>query len=251
MRKLKVLLLIAMSALICVRANGSTNPAPEQTKTDKMEAARKAEEKGDLARIHGSFLLAAAYYQAALRVDRHDVSLYNKLGISELQLRDLKPARKSFQAALKLDPQSVSAINNLGVVDLLSKKYRSALDYFKQALALDESSATTHVNLAETWLGLHETDRAMTEYTRALELDADVLTESVGGSQIQLTSPEQRARISYLIAKSYMRRGNLDGALDYLGRARDLHFPDLAKVYTDPDFAPLWKDPRLAKVIKG
>jgi tetratricopeptide (TPR) repeat protein len=132
----------------------------------------------------------------------------------------------------------------------VDKKYKAAVDYFKQALAMDESSASTHVNLAEAWMGLKEVDRAMTEYARALELDADVLSDTQGGSQIQLSSPTQRARIDFLIAKSYAKRGNLEGALDYLNRAKDLHFPDLAKIYTDQDFAPLWKDPRLTKIAK-
>jgi hypothetical protein len=47
-----------------------------------------------------------------------------------------------------------------------------------------------------------------------------------------------------------MKRGNIEGALDYLGRARDLHYPDLAKVYDDPDFLALLSDPRLAKIVK-
>ena len=34
-----------------------------------------------------------------------------------------------------------------------------------------------------------------------------------------------------------MKRGNVDGALDSLGRAKELHFYDLAKVYSDKDFA--------------
>jgi tetratricopeptide (TPR) repeat protein len=93
-------------------------------------------------------------------------------------------------------------------------------------------------------------DRAMTEYARALELDADVLSDSENGAFAQIRTPEQRARISFLIAKAYIKRGNADGALEYLRRAKELHYPDLAKVYTDQDFAPLWQDPRLAKLIK-
>ncbi len=117
-------------------------------------------------------------------------------------------------------------------------------------MALDETDASIHVNLAEAWIGQDETDRAMTEYTRALELDADVLSNSTEGLLAQLSTPEQYARVEFIIAKMYMRRGNIDGALDYLNRAKEGHYPDLAKVYTDPDFTTLWKDPRLAKIVK-
>ena len=95
-----------------------------------------------------------------------------------------------------------------------------------------------------------EVDRAMTEYGRALELDADILAESQNGISAQITTPEQRARVSYLIAKAYAKRGNLDGALEYLTRAKNGRYSDLANVYKDQEFAVLWPDPRLAKIVK-
>jgi tetratricopeptide (TPR) repeat protein len=244
-----VMMLVATSLVMLAAPYGRTESVPDTAKTDKIEAARVAEENGDLARLHKDNLKAATYYMAAIRISRQDAMLYNKLGIAELKLAERGPARKHFAQAVKLDPRLVAAINNLGAVALLDKKYKSAVGYFKQALALDESVASTHLNLAEAWMGLTETDRAMTEYARALELDADVLSNSEGGAIAQVMTPEQHARISFMIAKSYMKRGNLDGALDYLGRAKEGHYHDLASVYSDPDFAALWKDPRLAKIV--
>jgi tetratricopeptide (TPR) repeat protein len=249
MRRL-MMMLAATSLLICAAPYGRTYPIPDAAKKDKMERARMAEVKGDVARIHDDYELAASYYLAALGVDRQNAVLYNKLGIAELKLNERGAARKHFIQAVKYDPRYVSALNNLGAVALLDKRYKPAIVYFKQALALDESSAPTHINLAEAWIGLGETDRAMTEYARALELDADVLTSSPEGIIAQVMTPQQRARVSYLIAKAYMKRGNIEGALDYLGRAKEEHYSDLARVYTDPDFSALWPDPRLAKIIK-
>jgi tetratricopeptide (TPR) repeat protein len=245
----KPMMILAMSLLIAA-APFATAASADAPKSDKMQAAKVAEQKGDLALAHSSFEVAVAYYGTAVRVDRLNASIYNKLGIAQLQLGQRGLARRSFQQALKCNPQSNAAVNNLGAVALRDKKYKLALGYFKQALAMDESVASTHVNLAEAWIGLGEMDRAMTEYARALDLDADVFSDSEGGSLIQLNSPAQRARVDYLIAKSYIKRGNLDGALDYLGRAKELHYGDLAKVYTDTDFTALWKDPRLAKIVR-
>jgi len=243
-------LLTAAAVLIGAAPYGRTDPMPNVTKTDQLEGARTAEMKGDLARIHNENVLAAAYYLTALRADRQNAALYNKLGVTELQLNERGAARKSFALAIKYDPQLTPALNNLGATALLDKKYKVAVSYFKQALAMDELSAPTHVNLAEAWIGMGQTDRAMTEYARALELDADVLSGEQDGTIAQIRTKEQQARIDYLIAKSYMKRGNIEGALDYLGRARDLHYPDLAKVYDDPDFLALLSDPRLAKIVK-
>jgi tetratricopeptide (TPR) repeat protein len=244
-----VMMLVATSLVMLAAPYGRTESVPETAKTDKLEAARVAEENGDLARLHKDNSKAAAYYTAAIRISRQNAMLYNKLGIVELKMGERGAARKQFAQAVKLDPHLTSALNNLGAVALLDKRYKPAVSYFKQALALDESVASTHLNLAEAWMGLSELDRAMTEYARALELDSDVLSNTEGGAIAQVMTPEQHAHVLYMIAKSYIKRGNVDGALDYLGRAKQSHYRNLASVYTDPDFSPLWTDPRLAKIV--
>jgi tetratricopeptide (TPR) repeat protein len=244
------MMLAVMSLLMSATAYGKTTPASAAAKKDKMAAARLAEEKGDLDRIHKDYTAAVSHYDAALRVNTKNPDLYNKMGIAELQLNDRGAARKNFGKALKYDPQFFASLNNLGVLDLLDKRYKSSVSFLKQALALDESNAHTHLNLANAWMGLGNVDYAMTEYSRALELDADVLSTSSEGVVAQVSTPEQRARITFLIAKSYMKRGNLDGALEYLHRAKEEHYPDMGSVYKDPVFTPLWADPRLAKIVK-
>jgi tetratricopeptide (TPR) repeat protein len=246
-----VMMLAVMSLLMgAARIREKASPASGAAKKDKLEAARVAEEKGDLDRIHKDYAAAVSHYESALRVNTKSAELYNKMGIAELQLNDRGAARKNFGKALRYNPQYFAYLNNLGVVDLLDRRYKSSISFLKQALALDESNAHTHLNLANAWMGLGNVDYAMTEYARALELDADVLSTSSEGVVAQVSTPEQRARISFLIAKSYMKRGNLDGALEYLRRAKEEHYPDLANVYKDPAFTALWTDPRLAKIVK-
>jgi tetratricopeptide (TPR) repeat protein len=243
-------ILAAAGLLVCAATYGGADPVASPTASDKLDRAKAAELKGDLARAHTNYESAVSDYLEALHTDRQNTLLYNKLGIVELQLQDRSSARKYFKLALKYDPRNFSALNNLGAVAFLDKKYKSSVGYLKQALALNESSASAHLNLAEAWMGLGAVDRAMTEYSRALELDADVLSTEHAGYQAQVSTPEQRARVSYLIAKAYAKRGNLEGALEYLRRAKDGRYADLARVYTDQEFAALWPDPRLAKIIK-
>lgn len=242
-------MVIATTLLVCAGQYGWSKP-PNPPTPDMLNSAKVAEEKGDLARVRNNFQTAAAYYTTALKTDRQNVELYNKLGIIELKLHENSAARKQFAQALKYDPRNFSALNNLGAVAYLDKKYKSSIGYLKRALALDETSAPAHLNLAEAWMGLGDVDRAMNEYARALELDADVLTSGDGGIQAQVSTPEQRARVDYLIAKAYAKRGNIEGALEYLRRAREGRYPDLVKVYNDQEFAALWPDPRLAKIVK-
>lgn len=237
---------LAICAAPCSRAESSLDvPRP-----DALQAAKTAETKGDLERIHSNYLLAISYYSQALRADPRNPKLLNKLGISELKIGDRHEARKHFSAALKADPRNISALNNLGAAYFLDKKYRNAIKYLKKALELDESSAPAHLNLAEAWMGLNEVDRAMVEYARAIELDADILSESESGVSARVSTPEQRARVNFLIAKAYAKRGNIDGALEYLRRAKDGRFPELGRVYKEQEFATLWTDPRLQQIVK-
>jgi tetratricopeptide (TPR) repeat protein len=251
MRKLTLLLFLAGLLLVLgapwVRASSALDlPKPGNIE----DLSKTAEVKGDIARARKDYLMAAEYYRTALRTDKQNAMLYNKLGITELKLGDNRSARKHFSEAIKRDPKYADALNNLGALSCLEKKYKPASKYLKQALALDETRAATHINLAETWFGLGKVEWAMTEYARALELDPDILTPQSDGLIARVSTPEQRARINYLIAKAYAKRGNLDGALDYLSRAKEDHFNELAKVYEDEEFAVLWKDPRLAKIVK-
>jgi tetratricopeptide (TPR) repeat protein len=243
--------LIAVTSLaICAAPACRAESILDVPRPDVLQTAKNAEMRGDLERIHNNYFLAISFYKQVLRVDPRNPVVLNKLGISELKINDRGQARKHFSQALKCDPRNVSALNNLGAVYYLDKKYKNAVKYLKQALELNEYSAPAHLNMAEAWMGMGEIDRAMIEYARAIELDADILNESENGISARVSTPEQRARVNFLIAKAYARRGNIDGALEYLKRAKDGRFPEMARVYREQEFAALWTDPRLEKIVK-
>lgn len=248
MRRLMTIL-AATSLAICAACTSAENLI-DVPASDKLQTAKTAELKGDLERVHKNYVLARSYYAQALRSDPRNPLILNKLGICELKTGERGPARKHFSQALKADPRNISALNNLGAVYYIDKRYKTAVKYLKQALELDESSAPAHLNLAEAWVGMGEIDHAMTEYARAIELDADILSESEAGVSARVSTPEQRARVDFLVAKAYAKRGNVDGALEYLKRAKDGKFPEMGRVYKDQEFAVLWTDPRLEKIVK-
>lgn len=219
-------------------------------KITTMQAAKAAENKGDLARAHDDYATAVWDYQRAVRENTGDSVLWNKLGIAQFKLNDKKGARRSFREAIKTDPRNANAYNNLGALLVIEKKYRPAVRELKRALELNESIASAHLNLGEAWLGLRKVDFAMNEYARAIELDADILDSTEDGVVAQVTTPRQRARVDYLIAEAYAKRGNDDGALAYLALAKNNGYWDLKDVYTNRTFAPLWQDARLEKIVK-
>lgn len=245
------ILMAIMSVAFCAAPVSGAELRPDLGNIETtMQVARAAEQKGDLARARNELQVAAADYQTALRFDPQNSSLYNKLGIVQLKLGDHSGARKSFNQSIKCNPRNTLALNNMGALAVIDRKYKTAVRYLKESLALDELNASAHLNIAEAWVGLKHIDRAMTEYSRALELDPDIISPSENGVMAQVRTAEQQARINFLIAKAYAKRGNIDGALDFLQRAKSGRYPSMGDVYTDQEFASLWTDARLAKIVK-
>src|SRR5215469_84299 len=203
--------LILFAAILFGVFAGATSFASDIPPTDRLQYSRMQELKGDSARVRNNNLEAVVYYRNALKNNNQNSVLLNKLGVAELQTGDRSAAKKHLNQAVKYDPRNVPAWNNLGVVACIERRYSAAVRYLKNALDLQQNNASAHLNMAEAWFGLGEADRAMTEYARALELDADILTSNPAATVAHVSTPEQRARVAYTIARAYAKRGNVEG----------------------------------------
>ncbi len=88
----------------------------------------------------GEMDAAMTEYQAALRLDPHNVNVHNSLGVCLAKQDDPDGAQHSFQAALQIDPKETMAIYNLGLIQLLKQAPQKALENFKTAYALDRKT---------------------------------------------------------------------------------------------------------------
>lgn len=196
-----------------------------------------------------NYLDAIDYYRAALKKD-NSAMVWNKLGITQLAMGRLEDSRKSFEKSIKLDGQYADAVNNLGVVWYKKNKYSKAIKYYKKALTIRDASAPFHNNLGAAYFSKKEFSRAIAEYQRAFQLDPTVFDRSSKvGVVAQLSSPEDRARYSYLLAKMFAGSGNIDRSLEYLRKALEDGYKEIAAVYKDEEFAGLRKDPRFNELM--
>jgi tetratricopeptide (TPR) repeat protein len=217
-------------------------PAPNAS-VDELDA------RGDELRAQKAYLDALDYYRAAL-AKKPSASLYNKAGITELELRRDKESTKDFERAVKLDRESADALNNLGVAWYLQQKYARAIKQYEKAVKLKPDVASFYNNLGAAYYGRKEWEQATAAYGHALQLDPDIFERtSRTGVTAQLPSPEERARFEYLIAKLYARQGETDHALQYLRRAMEEGYPGISDVYKDADFEGLRKDARFAQLM--
>ena len=245
------IVMVAMLTVLSQYSFGAPVPQQAQDKTNMQSmTVAELEKAADLARAHKDYALAIDYFQAALKKDRKNAALYNKLGMTQLKNNDLGAARVSFQTAIKRNSKFADAVNNIGAVAYMQKNYGSAAKNFKKAVALDETRPSFHVNLGAAWFSQKKLEQAIAEYTRAVELDPDALNhESKVGVAAQIASPEERARYSYMLAKIYAKRGDVDDCLQCLKKAKEEGYRDLANVYKDEDFSKMRDNPRLHEVV--
>ncbi len=227
---------------------GSGDPS-QATRDLKSMTAAELEKAGDGFRAQKDYEQAIRYFREALRKDKKNAVLYNKLGLSQFKSGDRTGARAAFEKAAKVNKKFADAINNVGAVYFVENNFSQAAKYFKKAVALEETRAAFHVNLGEAWFGQSKLDRAMNEFARALELDPEVLGRSSAvGDTARVASLEERAKFYYMLAKVQAKRGNTQECLLCLKKAKENGYRNLADVYNDDEFSRLWNDQRLAEI---
>lgn len=221
-------------------------PPPSSTAT-----AKELEKQADQLRLRKAYIDAIDYFQAAIQKDPDNATLYNKLGISELMLQRFRDAGKHFETAIKKDRKLAEAYNNLGVVNYERKKYRGAIKHYKKASELDPESASFHSNLGAAYFAQKKFEEATKEYAEAVRLDPEIFEHSSRmGITAQMSSPQDRAHYSYVLAKLYAKMGDSDRSLQYLRKAMEEGYKKVDDAYKDPEFAELRKDSRFTELMK-
>jgi tetratricopeptide (TPR) repeat protein len=224
---------------------------PEQAPKDiKSMTAAELEKAGDASRMNKDYPEAVRYFQEAIKRDNKNASFQNKLGLSLLSVGNANAARRAFEKAVQLNPRYASAHNNLGVIYFRQKNLGNAVKQFRKAIAADETQAALHLNLGVTLFNQRKFEAAMKEYARAIELDPEVLERSSRtGITAEITSPEDRARFYFELAKIHAKRGNFEECLRCLRISKENGHRRLADVYRDEQFSYLWDDERLHEIV--
>ncbi len=206
------------------------------------------ETRGDELRRIKAYIDSIAYYRAAIAKEKSAV-LYNKVGISELQLDRLSDARRDFNRAIKLDKTYAEAYNNLGVIYYTQKKYGTAKKQYKKAIDLRDS-ASFHSNLGSAYFAEKKYDIAAIEYGKALQLDPDIFERtSSAGISARLQSPADKAQFSYVLARMYAQMGSFDRSFKYLQKAMEDGYDVKGNIYKDEYFAKLREDARFTELM--
>ncbi len=220
------------------------DPATASVQTLEMQA--------DILRARRFPYDALDYYGYALKRDAKSATILKKIGVTQLELRNIELARAYFQRAVKLNKNDAEAWNNLGAVEYLDRNYSSSISDYKRAVKLQNKSAIYHSNLGMAYFDQRDFNRGRKEMDTALKLDPNLFTQAgATGVSAHVLSPEDRARFCLEMAKTYAEQGNEAEMLRSLERAAESGMDVAAEMGRDKILADYRKDPRVLTLIQN
>jgi tetratricopeptide (TPR) repeat protein len=195
---------------------------------------------------------AVKYYVYALQRGGNQATLMNKLGVTELDLRNITAARGYFQQVVRLQKKDAQGWNNLGAVEYLDGHYGGAISDYRKAIKIDKRSATYHSNLGTAYFEEKDFDKARGEFDVALRIDPEMMDHHGStGVSAHMLSPIDHAHFCFEIARLYAHRGDEAEMLHYLQLASEGGFDVLGPMRDDSAMAPYRKDVRVLTLVQN
>jgi tetratricopeptide (TPR) repeat protein len=194
---------------------------------------------------------ALDFYRFAMTRGANPGPILNKLGLTELEMRNVELARSYFKRAAKVNSKNADVWNNLGAVEYLDRGVGSAISDYKKAIKLDKHSAVFHANLATAYFETRDFNKARREMTDALKLDPGIFERSIstGGVEAHVLTSEDRARFAFEMAKLYAQNGQVDAMLHSLAKACEAGMDVQREMQKDPELAKFENDPRVVVLV--
>ena len=226
------------AAAIYTQQPPAREDAPRITVTPEIQ--------GDLLMVHQRYLAALdAYRQAPME----SAAIWNKMGVANHHMFNLKEAQKDYEKALKLKPKFPEALNNLGAVYYGLKNYHEAERYYKKAIKLNPKSARFYNNIGTAYLAQGKYKKSAGAYRTALALDPNIF-ESDPTTKIAESGPaREMGTLNYLLAKTYAEVGRKNEALIYLRKAMNEGYGDRKKIMEDKELATLHDMPEFQQLL--
>ncbi len=177
----------------------------------------------------------------------------NKIGVTELELRNNLVAQAAFQRVVHLKRKDAEGWNNLGAVEYLQGQNERAISDYKHAIKLNKKTAAFHSNLGTADFQAGSFDRARKEFDVALKLDPEMMEHRGGspGITARMLSPEDHARFCYELARLYAERDDEADMLHYLMTASEGGFDVLRAMGSDAMLGRYRKDARVLLLVKN
>lgn len=197
--------------------------------TELIDRVRRAMADGDMARITGYELLAAAYharanlavlrgddvaaiadYDQAVGIDRYDAAAYFNRGLARARLGRLEEAIADYDAAIGVDDRHAPSWAHRGLAWAHKGDLDRAIGDYDAALGLDPNHVATLNNRGTAWTHKRDFARALADYQAALRLDPGNPVRENAVAWLLATAPDGALRDgarAIALAESAVNRG--------------------------------------------
>lgn len=190
-------------------------------------------------------------YKALLKLEPKNAQYMNMLGIAYLQVVNLGQAKNYFERATKTDKTFASAYNNIGTVWYQKKKFRRAVREYQKAISFEPAVASFHANLGYAYFNDKKYPEALTAFHDALAMDPHVLDRSDRmGAAVTDRTVYNHGDFFFLLAKEYASVPDPAKCAEYLRKAYEEGYKNVAKIKNDPAFAKVILDPQVVDVLQ-
>lgn len=201
----------------------------------------------------GDILAARQRYQAAIeayqKAPQDSAAVLNKMGIAYQMMFDLADASRCYLASLKIDPRNASVLNNLGTTYDALKQYPDAEKMYKRALKIEPRSAVTLKNLGTSEMAEHNYRQGWKSYQAALAIDPRIFEDRQGPTVGNPTTAQNRGAMNFYMAKTCVRAGMNDRAIEFLRLALNEGFTNPKKITADREFSVLQGIPAFEQLL--
>ena len=193
---------------------------------------------------------AIEYYGYALKRGGDEVTVINRIGVTELEQNHAFLARVAFKRTITQRKKFAEGWNNLGASESMLGNTHDAIADYSRAVKLERRNATFHINLGTAYFASKDYEAARKQYQVAIKLDPKALDHSGrGGSQIQILSSADRGRFAFEMARLAAGTKDEDGMLRWLGQSSEAGFDVVTAMQPVKEFAPYLSDPRITVLV--
>jgi tetratricopeptide (TPR) repeat protein len=201
----------------------------------------------------GDILAARQRYQAAIeaykKAPQDSADVWNKMGIAYQMMFDLSDASRCYLASLKINPRNASVLNNLGTTYDSLKQYTDAERMYRRALKIEPRSAVILKNLGTSQMAEHRYKQGWQSYQAAVAINPQIFEDREGPQVGNPTTAQNRGAMNFYMAKSCVRAGMNDRAIEFLRLALNEGFTSPKKIIADREFAVLHGIPAFEQML--
>ncbi|HLY42524.1 MAG TPA: tetratricopeptide repeat protein [Terracidiphilus sp.] len=201
----------------------------------------------------GDSLMSHQRYQAAIeaykKAPKDSAGVWNKMGIAYQMMFNQVDALRCYQESIKLDPKNPNVWNNMGTVYDSQHEYRQAVKMYHKALKLDPQLPLVLKNLGTDLLAQHKYEKGWEAYQAAIAINPTIFGTETGPRVENPSSIQQRGAMNYYMAKSCVRAGLNDRAIEYLRMALNEGFTSPKRIEADREFAGLRTLPAFQQLL--